>query len=456
MRTFIKRNFMLTLALFAFILNSCTEAKSTTEPTDEYLIKISIFSDPHFYDNSLGTSGEAFENYLASDRKMIAESEAIMKSIVNMISKDDSKIVIVTGDLTKDGELKSHQLFVSYLKQLKDKGKKIFVVPGNHDIENPASYSYTGSAPVKVPNVSAEQYKSIYADYGYKNAIATDPNGSLSYIAEPVDGVWLFCLDACRWKDNAGKPHSVTGGVFSAATFNWIKEKLTEGKQKKKLMIGAIHHNVVEHFVGQKMLFGEYVIDNWEQVAKTFAENGLSVIFSGHHHAQDARIYRSGGNFMVDLQTSSSVTWPCAIRRVSIDNNRVMQVSSEKITSINYDTKGRSFQEYALHNFTDGLSMIIQSYLKQMGLPDEAVSMLLPIVLEAYKAYSHGNEDQFYTQDIQMRIAQAKAAMGSNPQLAGLLMLMEGMFQDLDPDDYNFTLDLKTGEIGKKFVEVTK
>jgi hypothetical protein len=82
--------------------------------------------------------------------------------------------------------------------------------------------------------------------------------------------------------------------------------------------------------------------------------------------------------------------------------------------------------------------------------------MLLPIVLEAYKAYSHGNEDQFYTQDIQMRIAQAKAAMGSNPQLAGLLMLMEGMFQDLDPDDYNFTLDLKTGEIGKKFVEVTK
>lgn len=373
-----------------------------------------------------------------------------------MISKDDSKIVIVTGDLTKDGELKSHQLFASYLKQLKDKGKKIFVIPGNHDVENPASYSYTGSAPVKVPNVSAEQYKSIYADYGYKDAIATDPNGSLSYIAEPVDGVWLFCLDACRWKENAGKSHPVTGGVFSDATYNWIKEKLLEGKQKNKLMIGAIHHNVAEHFVGQKMLFSEYVLDNWEQVAKTFAENGLKVIFSGHHHAQDARIYRSGSNFMVDLQTSSTVTWPCAIRRVSIDKNRVMQVTSEKITSINYDTKGRTFQEYALYNFTNGLSLIIESYLKQMGLPDDAVSMLLPIVLEAYKAYSHGNEDQFYTQDIQMRIAQAKAVMGSNQQLAGLLMLMEGMFHDLEPDDYNFILDLKTGEIGKKFVEVIK
>ncbi len=447
---------MLTLAFFAFILNSCTEAKSTTEPTDDNLITISIFSDPHFYDNSLGTSGEAFENYLESDRKMIAESEAIMKSIVNMISGDNSKIVIVTGDLTKDGELKSHQLFASYLKQLKDKGKKVYVVPGNHDIDNPASYSYPGSTPVKVPNVKADEYKAIYADYGYKGAIATDPNGSLSYIAEPIDGIWLFCLDACRWRENAGKTHSVTGGVFSEATFNWIKEKLAEGKQKNKLMIGAIHHNVVEHFVGQKMMFGEYVLDNWEQVAKTFAENGLSVIFSGHHHAHDVRIYRSGSNFMVDLQTSSTVTWPCAIRRVSIDNNRVMQVTSEKITSINYDTKGRSFQEYAQYQFTNGLSSLIQSYLKQMGLPNEAVNMLLPVVLEAYKAYSHGNEDQFYTQDIQMKIAQAKAALSSNPQLAALLMLMEGMFQDLDPDDYNFTLDLKTGEIGKKFVEVTK
>lgn len=221
-------------------------------------------------------------------------------------------------------------------------------------------------------------------------------------------------------------------------------------------MIGAIHHNVVEHFVGQKMLFSEYVLDNWELVAKTFAENGLSVIFSGHHHAHDARIYRSGSNFLVDLQTSSTVTFPCAIRRVTIDKNRVMQVTSEKITSINYDTKGRSFQEYAQYQFANGLSTIIQSYLKQMGLPDEAIAVLSPIVLEAYKAYSHGNEDQFYTQEIQLKISQAKSAMASNPQLMGLIMLMEGMFQDLEPDDYNFTLDLKTGEIGKKLVEVVK
>lgn len=434
--------------IFAVLLYSCSDDTSNNTPTDDNLIKISVFSDPHLYDASLGTSGEAFQMYLASDRKMIAESEAILKSIVNMISTDESKVVLVTGDLTKDGELKSHQLFASYLKQLEDKGKKVYVIPGNHDIENPESYSYpSGSAPVKVPAVSAQEYKTIYSEYGYKEAIATDPNGSMSYIVEPVSGVWLFCLDACRWKENSGKPHSVTAGIFADATFNWIKEKLTEGKQKNKLMIGAVHHNIAEHFNGQKMLFSEYVIDNWETVSKTFAELGMNVVFTGHHHAHDARKYTSGNNFIVDMQTSSTVTWPSATRRAVIDKNWVMNVKSEKVTNITYDTKGVAFQDYAKNYFTGGMPLIIQAYLKQMGLPDAAIQLLSPVVLDAYVSYTHGNEDQFYSAEKKAALEQVKAILGSNLQLAPLIMILEGMYKDLEPNDYEFSINLKTGAI---------
>lgn len=438
------------IVLFAILLNSCTDDKSSNTPTDENLIKISVFSDPHIYDVSLGTSGEAFQKYLAGDRKLIAESEAILKSVVNMISNDDSKVVIVSGDLTKDAELKSHQLFASYLKQLEDKGKKVYVVPGNHDVDNPASFSYpAGPTPVKVPTVNAQEFKTIYAEYGYKEAIATDPNGSLSYIAEPVDGVWLFCMDACRWKENAGKTHSVTGGVFTDATLNWIKQKLTEGKQKNKLMIGTLHHNLVEHFNGQKTLFTDYVIDNWETVSKTFAELGMNVVFTGHHHAHDVRKYTSGNNFVIDLQTSSTVTWPVAIRRVTIDKKWVMKATSEKVTTINYDTKGVAFQDYAKNYFTGGLPVIISAYLKQMGIPDAAIQLLQPVVLDAYVAYTHGNEDQFYTAERKAALEQVKKALGSNQQLAPLIMILEGMYKDLEPNDYEFTIDLKTGIITK-------
>lgn len=435
--------------IFSILVYSCSDDSTNNTPTDQNLITISVFTDPHLYDPSLGTSSEAFQQYIMADRKMIAESDAILKSIVNTISSDDSKVVIVTGDLTKDGEKQNHQLFANYLKQLESKGKKVFVIPGNHDVDNPASFSYpTGSAPTKIPSVSATEFKTIYADFGFNEAIATDPNGSLSYIVEPISGIWLFCLDACRWKENAGKSHSVTGGVFPDATFNWIKQKLTEGKQKNKLMLGAVHHNITEHFNGQKLLFSDYVIDNWETVAKTFAEMGLNVVFTGHHHAHDARKYTSGNNFIVDLQTSSSVTWPSAIRRISIDKNWVMKVKSEKISTIQYDTKGANFQDYAKNYFVNGLPIIIQAYLKQMGMPDQVVQLLSPVVLDAYVAYTHGNEDQFFTADKKTALEQAKAALGSNPQLAPLLTILEGMYKDLEPNDYEFTINLKTGVIG--------
>lgn len=430
------------------MLNSCSDDSSTNNPTDEDVIKISVFTDPHLYDVSLGTSGDAFKMYLAGDRKMIVESEAILKSIVNMISSDDSKVVMVSGDLTKDGELKSHQLFASYLKQLEEKGKRVYVIPGNHDVDNPASFSYpAGSNPVKVPSVSAQEFKNIYAEYGYKEAIATDPNGSLSYIVEPTNGLWIFCLDACRWKENSGKSHSVTGGMFSDATLNWIKHKLAEGKQKNKLMIGAVHHNITEHFNGQKLLFTDYVIDNWETIAKTFAENGMNLVLTGHHHAHDARKYTSGNNFIVDIQTSSAVTWPSAIRRIEIDKNWTVKVKSEKISAINYDTKGKSFQDYAKESFTNGLTPIIQAYLKAMGMPDQVVQILTPVVQDAYVSYTHGNEDQFFTSDKKAALDQVKAALGSNPQLAPLIAILEGMYKDLEPNDYEFTINLKTGTI---------
>jgi len=436
------------LIIISLFLYSCSDDKTNNPSTKNNLITFSVFADPHLYDQSLGINSDAFKQYLAGDRKMIAESEAILKSIVNMISNDNSKVVLVAGDLTKDGEKQNHQLFASYLKQLEDKGKKVYVIPGNHDVDNPASYSYpAGSNPVKVPTVTADEFKSIYAEFGFKEAIATDPNGTLSYIVEPVEGVWLFCMDACRWKENKGKSHSVTGGVFTDATLNWIKQKLNEGKQKNKLMIGTIHHNIAEHFNGQKLLFTDYVIDNWENVSKTFAELGMNVVFTGHHHAHDARKYISGNNFVVDIQTSSSVTWPSAVRRVVIDKNWVMKVTSEKITNVQYDTKGANFQDYAKNYLTSGLPLIVQAYLKQMGLPDAAIQVLTPVVIDAYLAYTHGNEDQFYTAEKKNAIDQAKAILGSNPQLAPLLMILEGMYKDLEPNDYEFTINLKTGSV---------
>ena len=46
---------------------------------------ISVISDPHYYAPSLGTEGAAFDAYLAGDRKMIAESDAILQSALDIV-----------------------------------------------------------------------------------------------------------------------------------------------------------------------------------------------------------------------------------------------------------------------------------------------------------------------------------------------------------------------------------
>ncbi len=46
-------------------------------------VELLVSSDPHYYDPSLGTTGTAFDSYVAHDRRLIAESDAIMRALVS-------------------------------------------------------------------------------------------------------------------------------------------------------------------------------------------------------------------------------------------------------------------------------------------------------------------------------------------------------------------------------------
>ena len=68
--------------------------------------KIVVLSDPHVMAPKLLVSeGEAWTNYLSSQRKMVDYSQALFDEMVAKI-KDEKKpdLVLITGDLTKDGE----------------------------------------------------------------------------------------------------------------------------------------------------------------------------------------------------------------------------------------------------------------------------------------------------------------------------------------------------------------
>ena len=80
-------------------------------------------------------------------------------------------------------------------------GIKIYVIPGNHDIMNFHATDFLGDSAIAAPTITHEEFLQYYAEFGFIEAIAKD-DSSLSYIAEPVPGTWLFALDACLYFEN--------------------------------------------------------------------------------------------------------------------------------------------------------------------------------------------------------------------------------------------------------------
>lgn len=122
----------------------------------ETLKRMAIMSDVHLMaPELLKSEGKAFENYIVHDRKMLAQSPELLDSACTNVSKFHPQVILITGDLTKDGELVSHQLLVSrYLQPLKNQGIRVFVIPGIHDVNNPHAVVYDGDEAKRTTTVS--------------------------------------------------------------------------------------------------------------------------------------------------------------------------------------------------------------------------------------------------------------------------------------------------------------
>jgi len=400
-----------------------------------------VISDPHIFDTSLGTSGKAFEAYIADDRKLVREGPEILESAIASIKNLKDNIVLLPGDLTKDGEKSSHELAAGYLAQLKAAGKKVYVVPGNHDILNGLSVKYVGDGTERVPNITADQFAQIYADYGFKDALQRDPN-SLSYVAELQPGLWLLALDANLYKENVENEASVTDGKFSPQTLAWIEKVLGQAAKENKAVVVMMHHNIMEHYPGNLKNYGDWIVDDYEEVAKLFANYNVRMVFTGHFHAQDITVkkYDDNGKYVFDIETGSLVTYPCPIRVVTIGKDQVATSREERVTSIkSHPTDFPAYaKQYLLDGMTEYITRIVQGY--KIDRP-EAEKIAREIVL-GYMAHTAGDE--------QLAPGQVMVTETGLSPLAWLVIqyrkdLINGLWKDLPPPDNNVTLNLKDG-----------
>lgn len=342
---------LLSLLLAVVLVFTLTVPALAAEKPQDMNLRIAVMSDLHYLSPDMIADTEDFEHAFNSDRKLLKESSSVLHEMLERVRADKPDILLVSGDLTKDGEQECHAALAKQLQQLQQDvpGLKIYVINGNHDIRNYNAKNFNTADGKAVPatRTEPEDFKRIY-DFVYSDptVLATftpaegNKAGGLSYVARPVEGLTVIAMDTCRYSsDNTsnGDDEHETSGAISADLEKWVIEQTAAAKARGDLVIGLEHHGLVPHFDVQPTILPMYLVNGYERIAQEYADAGMSVVFTGHMHAVDiAAMTTKAGNTFYDIETGSALTYPCPIRFVDL---RRSTVGGETNTYMSVSTK---------------------------------------------------------------------------------------------------------------------
>ena len=278
--------------------------------------KFYLISDPHYFATELGCSGEEYEDFMHYEQKCFAETESINKSVFEWLkTADEADTVLIAGDLSFNGEKKSHEEFLKLLYELKDSGKKIYVVTADHDFQDEPweTFAFGEKGRYSPERTLRTELFDMYRDFGFGDSIAADKE-NLSYVAQLGEGVRLLCIN-CDFKDD-GKYH------FNDEQLEWIEKQTKKAREDGQTMIAMCHYPILP---GQPLfqLISPMMIKNAYKFACFLADEGVKMIFTGHMHNQSINyIDTEKGNRLYDITTGAIIADPAFIRHVTVTDGR--------------------------------------------------------------------------------------------------------------------------------------
>lgn len=381
---------------------------------------IMVIADPHVMAESLADDGAAFDAMMAKQRKMLDLSQMAFEALIDTALVRQPSLVLIPGDLTKDGELASHNVVMAQLERLQEAGIKTLVIPGNHDIGGSA-YAYEGENRTAVETLADSDWETTYAMV-YEQAIAKDAN-SHSYVAEPLSGVTIIGIDASH---NAGE------GSLSDATLAWILQQADEARQKGNMIIAMCHWQLMEHVDEGGVVMESGLLKNADVVRNSLMAHGVRLVLTGHMHVNSISTYSDTTNVtndsIVEISTGSPITYPCPYRWLTLSNNNTtVEVETINLVSLpdygNLTAYSREWMREHTMNIIPSLSVkmfdkatiVLENKLTEMtqGMPmgstivammkkmlpqteDEKVALinkyLTNTIIELYLLHSDGNE----------------------------------------------------------------
>ncbi|WP_157793956.1 metallophosphoesterase [Paenibacillus donghaensis] len=302
------------IGLLLFALAGCSDGNAVIQEPPVYRIQsgsdLTLFTatDTHYLAPGLTDGGAAFRSFLAAgDGKQLEYSNEMIQALAYDVQTQRPDVLILSGDLTNNGERESHLELARHLQQIEQSsGTRVYVVPGNHDLLNPWAQSFKGRRRYDTESIDTANFRSIYSHFGYDEALSRDKE-SLSYLAAPADDLWLLMLDTTQSRNNAKLGSPQLDGRLGAATLQWIdacgKLAAKEGAQ----LVAVMHHNLLDH---SELIQEGFTINDRQQVTDTLINNGVAATLSGHIHIQDISTYQQGSHPIYDIANSALSVYP--------------------------------------------------------------------------------------------------------------------------------------------------
>ncbi len=357
------------ISILSVFLAGCSvsgSAEKREAPVIDRELVIWTATDLHYISPELTDFGSRFMDIVESaDGKLTEKTPEILDELVKQTIEAHPDALILTGDLTFNGEKQSLLDLREKFMEIQNAGIPVLVISGNHDIMNSTARRYEGEHLYETEIISQKEFTEIMGDFGYYNAFSRDES-SFSYAYALTNDLWILTLDA----NTEANPGSV-----STETLRWAETVFKKAKEENARIITCTHQNVLKQ---SEMVYMGYVIWNFGEIASLMRYYDVLVNLSGHSHLQ----HTSEENGLTDICTESICLYPIPYGELVISRDR---------NSFRYEQKNLGIlAEESMERFRSTHLEQLENMLENYDLTDEQKKIMIDFSVDLNMKYFSG------------------------------------------------------------------
>lgn len=288
-------------------------------------MKFAVMSDTHYISRSMASSEDMLIDIATSEQAVLQAAE-------------QSDTIIITGDLTDEGDRPSHEDFARFLKGIKEKGKNVYVIFATHDFHHHRAYvnkrepgknysskpwempyfnpdEYNGELPHIEEALTPEEIWDLYYEFGPEQAYSVCAP-DFSYCIDIDEKTRCLMLNDIFRNEEA--LHDISAS-FTPGCFRWIKQMIDEAKRDGKYIFVCSHHPFLPAVPAHRIKTSNRNLRS-PYTAHLLADMGINLAFTGHTHLVDIDYLTSDkNNILLDVASPSVRFFPPQYRMVEID-----------------------------------------------------------------------------------------------------------------------------------------